>query len=325
MNIRGLHHVLMGEEGGDAGAAAGAGGAGAGGAAAGGDGGAGAGATGGAANAGAGDGGAAAGSALAAGAGGEAPGGAGGDGSAAAASPWGPIPEKFRVNGADGQPDLSASWAKVEEHRAHLERRLGAGDIPPKADTDYKTTVPEALKDAVKVEDLEKSERFLDFRKEMHAAGLSQKQFDQVVAKMIDYGMKQREGDAALSQQECIAELSKTWADEGERTKNLQAAYRAAQAYGDVDRILAKHGNDPDVIRLLARVGKELGEDTPAGAGAAGASSDLEVEALQKSPAYWNANDPQHAQVKAKVAAHYATKFGSAPKASGSMAIHTTL
>lgn len=307
MNMRGHHHVLMEETGGGDGGS---------GAAGGGGGGEGAGAAAAAAGAAGDAGGAADGSALAAGAG-EASGAAGAAGDAAAATPFGAIPEKFRVTKDDGTPDLDASWLKVEEHRAHLERRLGAGDVPPKSADDYKVTVPEAYKDAIKADELAASDRFKDFRTEMHAAGLSQKQFDQVVGKMIDYSVKLQQGQQQLSFNECMTELTTTWPDEAARKAEMASAFRAATAYGD-DKVMAKFKNDPDFIRFAAKVGKELGEDRGAAPGAGGTqSTQAEIEALAGSKAYWDAADPQHAIVKAKVTAFYAQKFGDAPKGNG--------
>lgn len=326
MNVRGLRYVLMEEANGGEGASSGAGAAGTGGADGAGAGSAGAGAAGDAAGGAGGAGGAGAGSALAAGAQGSASGAAGGNGQPAAGSPWGVIPEKFQVKNEDGTPNLEASWSKVEEHRAHLERRLGAGDLPPKAATDYKVTVPEAYAEAINADELAKSERFVEFRDEMHKAGLSQSQFDQVVGKMIDYSMKLQQGMAALSEQECMTSLLEAYGSEAARTTALQQAYRAAKAYGDVDKVLAKYGNDPDVIQLLAKAGKELSEDAPAqGATGGGALDDAAVESLQKSPAYWQQNHPDHAATKAKVDAHFRAKFGDGPKRSNGLAMTSAL
>lgn len=241
----------------------------------------------------------------------------------AAADPvWGRIPEKFRVKNEDGSANLNASWDKVAEHRDHLERRLGAGDVPPKEAKDYATTVPEALKEAIKVEELAASPKFQEFRDTMHAAGLSQKQFDQVVGKMLDYSISLQQGQAKLSETECVTQLKTEWKDDAAFTANIRAAYRAAETYGDVQKVMAKYGNDPDVIRILANVGKELGEDTSAGAGVA-AISDVDAEALTKSKAYWDVNDPEHASVKAKVQQHFDRKFGTGAKSSNSLAVGT--
>lgn len=43
--------------------------------------------------------------------------------------------------------DIEASSLKLAEAYGHLEKRMGSGDVPPKAAADYKIAVPEALKD----------------------------------------------------------------------------------------------------------------------------------------------------------------------------------
>lgn len=214
---------------------------------------------------------------------------------------------------------MNASWAKVEEHRGHLERRLGSGEAPPKEATDYKLAIPETLADKLKADELVASPAFQTWRAEMHKAGLSQKQFDQAVGAMLSLGIAQRQGASALDEQGCVAELKKSWSSDADYTSNVRAAYRAGEAYGEIDKLMAKYGNDPDFIRFAANVGKELGEDTSAGADAAGAS-EMDVEALTKSEAYWNANDPQHTATKAKVEAFYQRKFGNGPKSANSIA-----
>lgn len=241
---------------------------------------------------------------------------------AAALDPvFGAIPEKFRVKNEDGSANLSASWDKVEQHRSHLEKRLGAGDIPPAAATDYKINVPEALASKFKAEDLAKDASLTGFLAEAHAAGMTQKQVDLAINGYLTRVEGLGVAMAQISADDCTAALKAEWKTDDVFKAQTQAAYRASSTYGDVDKLMAKYGNDPDFIRFAAKVGAELGEDTGASTQARGpATSDAEVESLQKSPAYWNAADPQHATVKAKVDAHYTAKYGDKPKASGSMA-----
>ena len=227
----------------------------------------------------------------------------------------------------DGTPNMAASWDKVEDHRANLERRMGAGEAPPKEAKDYATNVPEALKEAIKTDELAASPKFQEFRDAMHAAGLSQKQFDQVVGKMLDYSIALQAGSAALNEQQAVAALREGWKTDAEFQQHTRAAFQAAQTFaapvlGDMTKVMAKFGNDPDFIRVMAAVGAELGEDTSARPSGS-ISEQAEIEALAKSPAYFNPNDPQHAAVKARVTAFYEKQFGTAPKQSGSLSIGT--
>jgi len=77
------------------------------------------------------------------------------------------IPEKFRVLGADGKAlDIEASARKMAESYAHLEGRVGSGDVPPKTADDYAVTVPEQFK-----EHWEENDRSKAFKAEALAAG----------------------------------------------------------------------------------------------------------------------------------------------------------
>ena len=245
----------------------------------------------------------------------------------AAADPvFGVIPEKFRVKNDDGTPNLEASWLKVEEHRSNLERRLGAGEAPPKAAADYKLDLPAPIAEALGEDGLKKlgeSAPFKAFTEQLHGLGLNQKQYAAVVAQMIERGMALRQGNEALDTQAAVADLKTTWTTQADYDKNVQAAYRAAAGYGDVGKLMARYGNDPDFIRFAAKVGADMREDTSSGGHGAAPTSQTEIESLQKDKAYWDVNDPRHAEVKAKVTAHYERMHGTGPKASGSLAIGT--
>jgi hypothetical protein len=250
--------------------------------------------------------------------------------SAAAAAPASPaapaapapagdfIPEKYRVTkeGTD-ELDIEASARKLAESYSHLEKRLGAGDVPPKSAEEYATTVPDALKDTL---DLENDELFKGFRKEAHEAGLTQKQFDFVMGKYFGIAPGLVNGAAELSAQDATAELRKIWPDEASFNAGASGADRAVRAFanpgaddqiGSYVRVEKKFGNDPDFLALMANIGKETREDMPP---AGSIMPDADVDALQKSEAYWKADHPDHATTKAKVDAHYARKFASAPK-----------
>lgn len=240
---------------------------------------------------------------------------------------FGVIPEKFRVKNDDGTPNLDASWLKVEEHRANLERRMGAGEAPPKAATDYKLELPEKIAEALGADGLKQlgeSEVFKKFTENLHGLGLSQKQYAAVAAEMIERGMALRQGNAALDAQQATAELQKSWADQATYDKNIQAAYAAATAFGD-DKLVAKYANDPDFIRFAAKVGAELHADTSAtaGASAAGQGEKDEHQAL----ASWLLSNPQSApEYEAKRTRYNALGskiWGDQPKGAGSMAFGT--
>lgn len=180
----------------------------------------------------------------------------------------------------------------------------------------YKVNVPEALAEKIKADDLAKNAGFQSFLGKAHAAGLTQAQLDVVTADFLERSLQQQAGSTALDAQACTEALKSEWKSDADFAKGVQQAYRAAQAYGDVDKLMAKYGNDPDFIRVMAKVGAELGEDTGAPAGAGG-MSEPDVESLQKSEAYWKTSHPDHTKTVAKVQAYYAAKFGDKPRQTG--------
>lgn len=241
---------------------------------------------------------------------------------------FGVIPEKFRVKNDDGTPNLDASWLKVEEHRANLERRMGAGEAPPKAATDYKLELPEKIAEALGADgqkQLAESEPFKAFTERLHGLGLSQKQYASVVSEMIERGMALRQGNAGLDEKQAVAELQKDWADQATYDKNVQAAYAASKTFGDVDKLMAKYGNDPDFIRFAAKVGAELHADTSAspGASAAGQGEKDEHASLSSWLHSNPATAPEYEAKRARYNALGEKIWGTGPKAPGSMAFGT--
>lgn len=168
--------------------------------------------------------------------------------------------------------DLEASARKVEEHRSHLEKRLGSGDIPPKTAEEYKLTVPESMADKFKAEDFKDDPMLKAFMTDAHAAGLSQKQVDMVIGQYLERLPAIGGAMAQMSVDQCTAALKETWTTDADYKQNLGNAFRAARAYGggDFEAVLSDYGNDPRIIKMLASIGKELPEDTGAPAGARG-------------------------------------------------------
>lgn len=188
--------------------------------------------------------------------------------------------------------------------------------MPPDSADKYAINVPEALKDRIKVEDLAKSEDVKGFIGKLHAAGMTQAQVDVALGELLERGVKIREAQPAMDAAMCTAELKQIdgWKTDQEYQQQMGRAYNAARAYcedqAELDTFLAKHGNDPVIARMLAKVGAELAEDTQA---SAEASTQLtaNLEALMSDPAYLDDRSPKHAQVKAQVDALTARMAGT--------------
>ena len=223
------------------------------------------------------------------------------------------IPEKYQVKKEDGTVDVEASSLKLAEAYSHLEKRMGSGDVPPKTAEEYQVAVPDAFKDALDP----KTDPLLGaFLKDAHAAGLTQKQMDMVMGKYFEIAPGLVNGSRQLSEQDCISDLKTEWKDDATFKAELGKAFKAVQAYGDKDAeaILSEYGNDPRVIRLMARVGAEIGEDKPINPGGT-IQGGQSVESLMTSEAYANPKHPDHQRVSAQVQGYFNKQAEAAAKA----------
>ena len=240
------------------------------------------------------------------------------------------VPEKFRVMKEDGSLDLEASARKVEEHRSNLEKRLGAGDIPPKSPSEYKLNIDEKYKDLFKAEDLAKDPALTSFLEKAHAEGMTQKGVDLFLNEWFERSSSLLDAKATMDAEACTNALKEVWKTDTEFKANNQAAYRAAKEYGgdQFDAILNKYGNDPQIIQMLARIGKELGEDSSASAEARGKTDAQNMQDEHAALAAW-VNDPKNqktGEFDAKNRRYNELSkliWGDSPRRSGSIAINT--
>lgn len=230
------------------------------------------------------------------------------------------LPEKFRVVDAEGKLDEAASSRKLAESYKALEAHKGPLPQAPATPDDYKLEPPKDAEgkpvEGVDFEAFVADPLFKAFAADAHARGLSNEQLQFVVDKYLALAPELMAADQSLTLEEAKAELGKVWKDEQTFGANLLGAKRAIQGFGaeadDVPgsrkALMDKFGNDPDFLAFAAQVATEMKEDSvPAGMGVGG---DEDVEALQKSEAYWNPQHPQHSATKAKVEAFYARKYG---------------
>ena len=238
---------------------------------------------------------------------------------AAGATPATPatIPEKYQVKKEDGTLDVEASSLKLAEAYGHLEKRLGTGDVPPKTADDYQIAVPDAFKDTWKPED---DPMLQEFKKDAHAAGLNQKQFDFVMSKYFKMAPDLVMGARKLDVEACNAQLRTEWKTDDQYKAEVGKAHKAAVGYfgADAEAIIAEYGNDPRMVRALAKIGAEMGEDRSINGGG-GAGTQAGVDGLMTSEAYNNPRHPDHTRVSKQVSDHFnalaaaAEKAGNAP------------
>lgn len=181
--------------------------------------------------------------------------------------------------------------------------RLGAGEAPPKSPDDYAPTLPEGMS----LETLKADPLYTGFLKGAHARGINNAQLSYVLE-----GYAQRLA-MANSPEVAEADLRKTFATDDQLGQALHRSYKATAAYAGDDetraKLESKFGNDPDFIRLMARIGAELGED-PGVQGITSAEQES-LESLIAHPSYLDAKHPEHAKTVAKARALYAKKHGA--------------
>lgn len=229
------------------------------------------------------------------------------------------IPEKYQVRKEDGTLDIEASSMKLAEAYGHLEKRMGSGDMPPKTAGEYEIAVPEALKDQWNPKEDQKLQAFLD---KAHSKGLTQGILDVVMEAYFDTSQQLVSGNRALSEEECVADLRNDWKTDVQYKAELNKSYRAMVAYAggeeDAQYFLNQYGNDPKFIRMMNRIGGEMGEDrslNPGGTLQGGQS----IESLMSSEAYANPKHPDHNKVSLQVKSYFdkqaeaATRSGNAP------------
>lgn len=239
------------------------------------------------------------------------------------------VPEKYRVLGTDGQLDLAATAEKIEAARASLESKLGKGasvQVPATPD-DYKIEAPKDAEgkplEGFDVEGFTGDPLFKEFAKDAHAKGMTNEQLQFVVDKYLAVAPQLIAADQQLSLEEARSELATIWPDQAAMQRNLAVSLKAIRGFGgEADdapgsraRLENKFGRDPDFIAFAAKVGSEMQEDrVPGGASVA---SEVDVEALLKSEAYWTPAHPDHKSTVAKVQEHYARKFGTKARGRG--------
>lgn len=220
------------------------------------------------------------------------------------ATDW--LPEKFRVVGEDGKLSIESSARKLAENYTHLEKRMGSGDAPPKTADDY---APEVKAEGFNWDEFKADPRMQSFMKTAHAKGITNDQMSFILGEYAQRAPELANGAAELDADAASASLRETWKTDAEFKQNIGLAYRAFSSLAapgdDIDAI----GNNPMVIRMLARVGAEMQEDAPAG-GDINLAEQQSNRDLMKSPAYMDPKHADHERVSAQVKAFYQKTYG---------------
>ncbi|MHA9129254.1 hypothetical protein ACYBCS_08480 [Klebsiella pneumoniae] len=218
------------------------------------------------------------------------------------------LPEKYRVMGDDGKLNVEGSARKLADAYTHLEKRMGSGDTPPKTADEY---APKVEVEGFKWDEFKADPRMQSFMKSAHAKGITNDQMGFILGEYAQLAPELVNGAAALDSEAAATQLRETWKTDAEFNKNIGLAFRAFNSLADdsdkgrMDEI----GNNPMVIRMLAKIGAEMQEDSPAG-GDGNPEEQQTIRELMKSPAYMDPKHADHERVSAQVKAYYQKRYG---------------
>ncbi|ENP2071756.1 TPA: hypothetical protein QID80_003437 [Klebsiella aerogenes] len=218
------------------------------------------------------------------------------------------LPEKYRVMGDDGKLNVEGSARKLADAYSHLEKRMGSGDTPPKTVDEY---APKVEVEGFKWDEFKADPRMQSFMKSAHAKGITNDQMGFILEEYAQLAPELVNGAATLDSEAAATQLRETWKTDAEFNKNIGLAFRAFNSLADdsdkgrMDEI----GNNPLVIRMLAKIGAEMQEDAPAG-GDVNLEEQQSIRDLMKSPAYMDPKHADHENVSARVRAYYQKRYG---------------
>lgn len=232
-------------------------------------------------------------------------------------------PEKYLVKNDAGEVDWKATAQKIDGGRSGLEKRFGAGDVPPAEVSGYKVNVPEAVAESLKDWDHANDPKLKGFLETAHKAHMTQAQIDVVIgqyasimAEAKSAGAVQTDPEAArvAAAEKCSAALSEVWKDQAEFDKQIGLAYKAADKLASrlgmtfADLEAAGLGDNPAFIRIAAALAPEMDEDTPVGTQEAAQTSGGwrdEVAALKAEKNALPERDPRRDTIQSRINALY--------------------
>ncbi|HIG9580641.1 TPA: hypothetical protein ACYEKW_002008 [Escherichia coli] len=222
------------------------------------------------------------------------------------ATDW--LPEKYRVVGDDGKLNIESSARKLADAHTSLEKRLGSVGTPPKTADEYE---PKVEVEGFNWEEFKADPRMQSFMKSAHAKGITNEQMSFILGEYAQRAPELVNGAAELDAENAAAQLREVWKTDAEFNKNIGLAYRAFnQLADDADKgRMDEIGNNPMVIRMLAKVGAEMQEDAPAG-GEINIAEQQAIRDLMKSQAYMDPKHADHERVSAQVKAFYQKTYG---------------
>lgn len=211
-----------------------------------------------------------------------------------------PVPDKFKVVGADGSVDYQATLSKLSESYTGLEKRIGTGDLPPKSVDDYKIEREDFDFEQFKSDPINQS-----FLEEAHKRGITNTQLDFLVSEYDKRAVDLVGSSQQLDTDTVVSTLKEEWGSTYDQ--NMQSAYKAAIAAGLTNDELNDPmvGNNKALIKLAAYYGSQMNEDKPI----TGSVVYDDIESMMKSEAYFNPKHPEHNAVVRKINEAYVKGF----------------
>ncbi|EMC2288527.1 hypothetical protein VB661_002170 [Salmonella enterica] len=220
------------------------------------------------------------------------------------ANDW--LPEKYRVSGEDGALNVEQSARKLAEAHVALEKRMGSVGTAPKTAEDY---APKVEVEGFKWDEFKSAPETQSFLKAAHAKGITNDQMSFILGEYVKNAQQIATGSAELDAESATTALREVWKTDADFNKNLGLAYRAFTQLAEQGDDINAIGNNPMVIRMLAKVGAEMQEDAPAG-GEVNLAEQQTIRDLMKSPAYMDPKHADHERVSAQVKAFYQKAYG---------------
>jgi hypothetical protein len=212
------------------------------------------------------------------------------------------FPEAFRVVNGE-EVDLTASAAKLAEA---YQARAAYGEIPA-ADGEYNPV--EGL--AMPWEEIKQLEAVQGFAAKAKELGMTHEQF---AYSLQTISQAERDGRAMQieeDRQTNEAKLREEWKEPAVFDEQIKNARTGLNLLPEAERqdFMTRYGNDANIIRLLAKIGGEIGEDAPVHTPTIVSGED--AKALMQSEAYRDSKHPEHAAVMAKVQKYYESTYST--------------
>lgn len=218
------------------------------------------------------------------------------------------IPAKYHVKKEDGTLDIEATAAKLAEGHKHLESRFGKGEAAPESVEGYEPKV-----EGFDIEELKVDPLYQSFLKGAHSRGINNETLSWI---LNEYATRagQEQAAAVMTPDDLRAAMEPAWADIGGYDAGIGFGRKAIQAFAPdaTPEEIASLPNHPLVAKILANVGREVGEDRLPGSGAQVNVGDWESQAaaIRASEAYNTKAHPEHKIAVDKLEALYAQRYG---------------